>query len=106
CAFYRHESLSRLPFLPSTTLFRSGGVSSPLPHIPPSRFGPSSWYPCSIDPGVKRQPRSSPKNRAARSSSFTCQVTYTMSPGSVRSEEHTSELQSRETLVCRLLLIK
>src|SRR5690606_40978090 len=28
------------------------------------------------------------------------------SPGSLRSEEHTSELQSRENLVCRLLLEK
>src|SRR5690606_39876824 len=28
------------------------------------------------------------------------------SPASVRSEEHTSELQSRENLVCRLLLEK
>src|SRR5690606_41448990 len=28
----------------------------------------------------------------------------TAAPGSVRSEEHTSELQSRENLVCRLLL--
>src|SRR5436309_6772820 len=27
-------------------------------------------------------------------------------PGNVRSEEHTSELQSRENLVCRLLLEK
>src|SRR5690606_40963774 len=27
-------------------------------------------------------------------------------PGTVRSEEHTSELQSRENLVCRLLLEK
>src|SRR5690606_42038092 len=29
-----------------------------------------------------------------------------MSQGNVRSEEHTSELQSRENLVCRLLLEK
>src|SRR5690606_40257466 len=29
-----------------------------------------------------------------------------MSPRTVRSEEHTSELQSRENLVCRLLLEK
>src|SRR5690554_7494145 len=31
---------------------------------------------------------------------------YTGSPGQVRSEEHTSELQSRPHLVCRLLLEK
>src|SRR5690606_41828409 len=29
-----------------------------------------------------------------------------VAPGAVRSEEHTSELQSRENLVCRLLLEK
>src|SRR5947209_16155104 len=29
-----------------------------------------------------------------------------MSPGAVRSEDHTSELQSRQYLVCRLLLEK
>src|SRR3712207_8831834 len=32
--------------------------------------------------------------------------TYPMSAGSERSEEHTSELQSRQYLVCRLLLEK
>src|SRR3712207_8631289 len=30
----------------------------------------------------------------------------TLSPRSIRSEEHTSELQSRQNLVCRLLLEK
>src|SRR5690606_41914788 len=30
----------------------------------------------------------------------------TCGPGGIRSEEHTSELQSRENLVCRLLLEK
>src|SRR3712207_3442669 len=31
---------------------------------------------------------------------------YDVEPGDVRSEEHTSELQSRQYLVCRLLLEK
>src|SRR5690606_40020796 len=31
---------------------------------------------------------------------------FSLSPGRKRSEEHTSELQSRENLVCRLLLEK
>src|SRR5947209_15477556 len=35
---------------------------------------------------------------------FTCAVRHVSSPG--RSEEHTSELQSRQYLVCRLLLEK
>src|SRR6266511_6300979 len=38
--------------------------------------------------------------RRARSGSRTCR------PSASRSEEHTSELQSRENLVCRLLLEK
>src|SRR5690606_19987592 len=33
-------------------------------------------------------------------------VAFGRSPGDIRSEEHTSELQSRENLVCRLLLEK
>src|SRR5690606_39526151 len=33
-------------------------------------------------------------------------VTEELQPASLRSEEHTSELQSRENLVCRLLLEK
>src|SRR5436309_14800591 len=35
-----------------------------------------------------------------------CHLTLTPTPGRQRSEEHTSELQSRENLVCRLLLEK
>src|SRR3712207_8058174 len=33
-------------------------------------------------------------------------VSLAVAPGEVRSEEHTSELQSRQYLVCRLLLAK
>src|SRR5687768_18007260 len=53
----------------------------------------------------------SASNRNRRSSS-TCvstsgsQVTTSTQPSSTRSEEHTSELQSRLHLVCRLLLEK
>src|SRR5258707_7484086 len=36
--------------------------------------------------------------------SFVCSVEKTRCPVSARSEEHTSELQSRQYLVCRLLL--
>src|SRR5690606_40213743 len=38
--------------------------------------------------------------------SFACSFATPPSRRSVRSEEHTSELQSRENLVCRLLLEK
>src|SRR3712207_8107682 len=44
---------------------------------------------------------------AARSgSTWTCGSGTARSPASIRSEEHTSELQSRQYLVCRLLLEK
>src|SRR5690606_40660951 len=42
--------------------------------------------------GLRRQPRTTPRS--------------TLEPPCPRSEEHTSELQSRENLVCRLLLEK
>src|SRR3712207_7975817 len=35
-----------------------------------------------------------------------CDVRHHPAPGAARSEEHTSELQSRQYLVCRLLLEK
>src|SRR3712207_7840839 len=44
-----------------------------------------------------RRPRGSPRGRAPRRSGLVAPV---------RSEEHTSELQSRQYLVCRLLLEK
>src|SRR5690606_40696281 len=44
--------------------------------------------------------------RRERGIGFTPTDRYPGPPGAVRSEEHTSELQSRENLVCRLLLEK
>src|SRR3989442_11575121 len=60
----------------------------------------SFWMPCStnspVNPGGGSPPASSaPANRSYSATSIT-----------VRSEEHTSELQSRPHLVCRLLLEK
>src|SRR5258707_9391541 len=37
---------------------------------------------------------------------FTCSATWCAAASTCRSEEHTSELQSRQYLVCRLLLEK
>src|SRR5438034_6517461 len=70
----------RSTLFPYTTLFRS-----PLPR--PSRTASSS---CSST-------RRSPTINAASSEPF---------PTKMRSEEHTSELQSHSDLVCRLLLEK
>src|SRR3712207_7884554 len=78
----------RSTLFPYTTLFRSRGA----------RFGPCaalSWAFCLSRPSARRLGRASGRRsrcafrRATR-----------------RSEEHTSELQSRQYLVCRLLLEK
>src|SRR5947209_12398110 len=68
----------RSPLFPYTTLFRSGGAGPPD---------------CGEVGGFD--------DRAGRGSSR-CSVRHTL----FRSEEHTSELQSRQYLVCRLLLEK
>src|SRR5206468_10426889 len=79
----------RSTLFPYTTLFRS-------PASPP-RCTPPASSPCSAFWCGSRWPAPNPrdpreKGRAGR--------------GSRRSEEHTSELQSRSDLVCRLLLEK
>src|SRR5438874_8023273 len=74
---------------PYTTLFRSRPVG--LRHLHPRRRG-----------GRPQQPhRPAPHRRTGRLDRLIRQV---LSPE--RSEEHTSELQSRRDLVCRLLLEK
>src|SRR5436309_7511458 len=74
----------RSTLFPYTTLFRSRRLppnrSAPL-HTPRHNSSPTSF--------PKTSPNPSPRARCCR-----------------RSEEHTSELQSRENLVCRLLLEK
>src|SRR5258707_4113392 len=79
----------RSTLFPYTTLFRSGkGYTEPT--------GLKRWYPLLMVAHVNAcsaTPHAGPHWAATRS------------PG-VRSEEHTSELQSRQYLVCRLLLEK
>src|SRR3712207_8223047 len=76
----------RSTLFPYTTLFRSTAVHTPLNCTPPP-------------PAVARLRRS-------------VRLRVTLRPGTTpaiaaaRSEEHTSELQSRQYLVCRLLLEK
>src|SRR5690606_39724302 len=96
----------RSPLFPYTTLFRSP-VCKRRYYLPAGRY-------------VKRRPVYSPKCCAATVQEVTLvqrrQVTVRrrLSPAArraelldaARSEEHTSELQSRENLVCRLLLEK
>src|SRR5690625_6459694 len=72
---------------PSTTLFRSPGSGQVAPaHLAPARPAPGD-----LVPGPLASARPAPAHLA---------------PALVRSEEHTSELQSRGQLVCRLLPVK
>src|SRR5206468_10994057 len=78
----------RSTLFPYTTLFRSPGPGGRR-----QCSSPCSWPPSSSPPLPWWAPR-----HTGPSSIPTC--------GSWRSEEHTSELQSRSDLVCRLLLEK
>src|SRR3712207_8753952 len=81
----------RSTLFPYTTLFRSTGMNRY------GRMGTRAATP--NDTPMTMAPRSSPESSSTISpSSFSTMVR--------RSEEHTSELQSRQYLVCRLLLEK
>src|SRR3712207_7108906 len=82
----------RSTLFPSTTLFRS-------PSSAPSSA--CSSPPCCRP--VSSSSASSPSGRASPSAPSWSPPSTSTSP---RSEEHTSELQSRQYLVCRLLLEK
>src|SRR5207302_3818670 len=90
----------RPPLFPYTTLFRSpappalqpAAVQPLVPEPPPQTGGPRRGGPrARIGPRSRRRPGRAVRRHVHRV---------------LRSEEHTSELQSRENLVCRLLLEK
>src|SRR3712207_8303915 len=83
----------RSTLFPYTTLFRSTGESA------------VGALPTSLSSGPRRaeQPSTTTFSPSTRSSSAPPRRRCT---SSTRSEEHTSELQSRQYLVCRLLLEK
>src|SRR3712207_6937599 len=86
----------RSTLFPYTTLFRSAHQSvSPrntsTPHGDHAQV--KSWTGCSCTTRLEHLAEA-------------VQGPRTCLPGSLRSEEHTSELQSRQYLVCRLLLEK
>src|SRR3712207_6923198 len=87
------------PF-PYTTLFRS---ACPAPRREPSaaRSRAPRWWPAPV-------PRSPPPRPGRRLRPTRESAGEAPQPGrrAARSEEHTSELQSRQYLVCRLLLEK
>src|SRR3712207_7675471 len=79
----------RSTLFPYTTLFRSGGDGRRPDRGAPRRRPDHGRHP---EPPAQRQPLGRRAEAAPRRL--------------VRSEEHTSELQSRQYLVCRLLLEK
>src|SRR3712207_8254725 len=85
----------RSTLFPYTTLFRSGRAAGPAtPSRCPARAPPPS-----------RAPTPSASHPPPPADGSTDRRPATTSPRG-RSEEHTSELQSRQYLVCRLLLEK
>src|SRR3712207_8122745 len=86
----------RSTLFPYTTLFRS-------PALPGTCRLPCGTEGDSDTPSVRARRRSLDTSAACRGACRPC----ASAPGIVRrSEEHTSELQSRQYLVCRLLLEK
>src|SRR3712207_7536942 len=84
----------RSTLFPYTTLFRSGLIATTSP----------AWSErslLSLSTSTTPWDRSQPPRRAISSV-----VMESWSQGISRSEEHTSELQSRQYIVCRLLLEK
>src|SRR3712207_8092799 len=91
----------RSTLFPSTTLFRSRRVQSPDGTQPSRGAGPRAI------PAAPRD-RRPPWPLVAAASVRGLRASEAAAPGepAARSEEHTSELQSRQYLVCRLLLEK
>src|SRR3989442_11101886 len=91
----------RSTLFPYTTLFRSPGIdaSSTATPIRPVSFSPDAEI------GREEAPQSL-RPLAARLLECQAALDQGVGPAQTRSEEHTSELQSRPHLVCRLLLEK
>src|SRR3712207_8438264 len=88
----------RSTLLPYTTLFRS--VAQEL-----AKVGGLSWYPGRTRGPLLRSVGERYRDRA-RVAIAALERLKASKEGQTRSEEHTSELQSRQYLVCRLLLEK
>src|SRR3712207_8265745 len=87
----------RSPLFPSPTLSRppAGSARTHPPAAPPTT-------PAASPPPPTRSPAPTPTPSRPPATGSTPRT----HPGATRSEEHTSELQSRQYLVCRLLLEK
>src|SRR3712207_8772099 len=84
----------RSTLFPYTTLFRSKGAGAMHPIVGFLEHGPpASWRSIGLTAVSSREPAGRSRHPRVRHRA-------------ARSEEHTSELQSRQYLVCRLLLEK
>src|SRR5690606_40876538 len=93
--FFRLRRPPRSTLFPYTTLFRSRGRSAAVTAAA-SR----------ADPSWTAGRTGAPTEASAARCPAPASRSYSRSGSRARSEEHTSELQSRENLVCRLLLEK
>src|SRR5690606_39600575 len=100
-AYLDHTTPSIPTLLPYTTLFRSIAEQSKVISKPSPQTAPASRHAVLLRANVlpRRAARHEYSLRRTRQIHCRLQRQY-------RSEEHTSELQSRENLVCRLLLEK
>src|SRR2546422_8363386 len=99
----RHPPSS--PLFPSTTLFRSHApLCPPYGTVPAGNVQPPPARPGIVAPFGDRRIDETPVGRKLHRHA-PCYLSVGAGwSGPVRSEEHTSELQSRLHLVCRLLL--
>src|SRR5204862_7023777 len=88
----------RSTLFPYTTLFRSISFRSPAPCS-------TSCRPRGIPPTFRKR-AASPCSNGSAAAARRSALSNDSGGLSLRSEEHTSELQSRRDLVCRLLLEK
>src|SRR3712207_8038360 len=90
----------RSTLFPYTTLFRS-----PLPTVPPAKVSMAAdrlaFIDAAVAESIQRRELPGAVVLVARRGGVVWRKAY-----GARSEEHTSELQSRQYLVCRLLLEK
>src|SRR3712207_8416108 len=94
----------RSPLVPYTALFRSGRIPGRGPGVDVEIVDPADSF-TRMRPFMTRQRRARPP-RGPRGPSLSAAGFGRARRGARRSEEHTFELQSRQYLVCRLLLEK
>src|SRR5690606_40378929 len=91
---------------PYTTLFRSLAYVTTITMISVNTTATVSAAPGLFQPATTRPLSYAAATAPASVHPAPTKQPITTAPSPIRSEEHTSELQSRENLVCRLLLEK